>query len=115
MNKNTAPTTITTADVARVAAILAEGTVRFAREEGTSLPGAYAYMRRAMAARWPHLAEVIPATYAELIRPAVTLAPCGDECDETCAMVDGQPTVAVRGYLGDGEGPCRCDCHAAAR
>lgn len=62
-----AAATVTTSDVQRMATILATATVELARRERISLPAAYAYTRRAFAAKWPTLATIVPATLSQLI------------------------------------------------
>ena len=60
-------TTITTAQVEKMAEILAGATVKMARDERIALPVAYAYVRRGFAAKWPHLAAIAPATFSQLV------------------------------------------------
>ena len=57
----------TTAQVQQMAEILAGATVKMAREERIALPVAYAYVRRGFAAKWPHLATIVPATFSQLV------------------------------------------------
>jgi hypothetical protein len=38
-----------------------------ARDERIALPVAYAYVRRGFAAKWPHLAAIVPATFSQLV------------------------------------------------
>jgi hypothetical protein len=66
MNTTTAAATTTT-EIARMAEILAGATVKMARDENMSLPAAYALVRRAFAAKWPHLASIVPLTLSQLI------------------------------------------------
>ena len=66
MDTTTAPAT-TTADIAKMAEILAGATVKMARDEKMALPAAYALIRRAFAAKWPHLAAIVPSTLSQLI------------------------------------------------
>jgi len=58
---------VQTPDIERMASILADATVQYARDEGVSIPVAYVWVRRAFAARWPALASIVPATFSQVV------------------------------------------------